>query len=97
MRYGDGVLPIDLQFLKVVESIEALASAKGIGKNSKLHKKVQRLAEPFTEPVGMADGEAALAKRVRVTRNWYVHHGDRWKGRRAMGVTCSGCCSSARR
>ena len=84
-RYGDGVLPSDVQFLKVVESIETLAPAKGIGKNSELLKKVQRLAEPFAEIVGIAGGEVAFAERVRATRNWYVHHDDRWKEQASDG------------
>ena len=84
-RYGDGVLPSDLQFLKVVESIETLAPAKGIGKNSELLKKVQRLAEPFAEIMGIAGDEVTFAERVRATRNWYVHHDDRWKAQASDG------------
>ena len=83
--YGDGVMSGDLRFLKVVESIEMLAPARGIGKNSELLKKVQRLAEPFAELVGVAGSEVAFAERVRATRNWYVHHDDRWKGQASDG------------
>ena len=84
-RYGDGTLPSDLRFLKVVESIETLAPARGIGKNLKLVNKVERLAEPFAELVGVAGSEEAFAERVRATRNWYVHHNDRWKEQASDG------------
>ena len=84
-RYGDGILPGDLQFLKVVEAIETLAPAKGIGKNAKLHKKVRRLAEPFAELMGIKGGETEFAERVRSTRHWYVHHDDHWKDQASEG------------
>jgi len=84
-RYGDGVLQSDIQFLKVVESMETLAPARGIGKNSELLKKVQRLAEPFADLLGIAGSEVAFAERVRATRNWYVHHDDRWKEQASDG------------
>ena len=84
-RYGDGILTGDLQFLKVVEAIETLAPAKGIGKNAKLHKKVRRLAEPFAELIGIKGGETEFAERVRSTRHWYVHHDDHWKDQASEG------------
>ena len=84
-RYGDGVLPGDLQFLKVVEALETLAPARCIGKNAKLHKKVRRLAEPFAELMGIEGCETEFAKRVWATRNWYVHHDDRWNDQASVG------------
>ena len=84
-RYGDGILPGDLQFLKVVEALETLAPAKGIGKSADLHKKVRRLAEPFAKLMGIEGGETDFGERVRATRNWYVHHDDRWKEQASEG------------
>ena len=84
-RYSDGALSGDVQFLKLAEALEALAPARGIGKNAKLHKKVRRLAEPFANLLGIEGGEAEFAERVRATRNWYVHHDDRWKGQVSEG------------
>ena len=76
-RYGDSVLPVDLQFLKVVEAMETLAPARGIGKSVELRKKVKRLAEPYAEIVGIDDDGTEFARRVTATRNFYVHHTDR--------------------
>jgi hypothetical protein len=84
-RYGDGILTGDLQFLKVVEAIETLAPARGIGRNAKLYKKVRRLAEPFAELMGMKGGETEFAERVRSTRHWYVRHDDHWKDQASEG------------
>ena len=57
----------------------------GIGKNTKLHKKVGRLAEPFAELMGIKGSEAEFGECVRATRNWYVHHDYRWKDQVSEG------------
>ena len=84
-RYGDGILPGDLQFLKLVEALETLAPARGIGKSADLHKKAGRLAEPFANLLGIEGGETEFAERVRATRHWYVHHNEYWLDRASTG------------
>lgn len=83
-RYGDGVLPGDLQFLKVVEALETLAPARGIEEQA-LCKKVRKLADPFAKLMGIGGAEAVFADRVRATRNWYVHHNEYWLNRASTG------------
>ena len=83
-RYGDGILPDDLQYLKVVEALETLAPARGIEEKA-LCKKVRKLAKPFAELMGIGSAEAAFADRVRATRNWYVHHNEYWLDRASTG------------
>ncbi len=83
-HYGDGILPGDLQFLKLVEALETLAPARGIEEKA-LCKKVRKLAKPFAELMGIGGAEAAFADRVRATRNWYVHHNEYWLDRASTG------------
>ncbi|MCY4519435.1 MAG: hypothetical protein OXC13_01495 [Caldilineaceae bacterium] len=70
--YGDGVLPEDLRFIKVEESLQKLAPVMGIEGGT--HKKIRRLTSKFSELLRMEEGgETEFAKRVRATRNWCVH------------------------
>ncbi|MCY3659417.1 MAG: hypothetical protein OXG36_10415 [Caldilineaceae bacterium] len=73
-RYGDGVLPDDLRFIKVEESLQKLAPAMGIEECAGHHERIRRLASKFSELLGIGEGgRTEFAKRVRDTRNWCVH------------------------
>ena len=73
-RYGDGVLPEDLRFIKVEEALQKLAPAMGIEECAGHHERIRKLASKFSELLGMGEGgETKFAKRVRDTRNWCVH------------------------
>ncbi|MXY95909.1 MAG: hypothetical protein F4Y42_20920 [Caldilineaceae bacterium SB0664_bin_27] len=73
-RYGDGVLPEDLRFIKVEEALQKLAPVMGIEECAGSRERIRRLASKFSELLGIGEGgEREFAKRVRDTRNWCVH------------------------
>lgn len=78
-RYGDGQLPGDLQFLKVVEALDTFAPAFEIGESASLPSRIRRLCEPFADLLGLNSDCPDFAKRVQATRNFNVHHTERHK------------------
>lgn len=86
--YGDGILPEDLRFIKVEESLQKLAPVMGIEECAGSHERIRKLASKFSELLGIEEGgETEFAKRVRDTRNWCVHRSPpSWKYQPCVGI-----------
>ena len=86
--YGDGILPVDLRFIKVEESLQKLAPVMGVvTKERETEKRIMLLASRFSELLGIEAGcEMEFAKRVRATRNLWVHRDPRPEAQACEGV-----------
>lgn len=65
---------LDEKFRQLTEALETLDKTINGSRRRDFHKRVRRLAEPFTDYLGLNGSCEEFGKRVADTRNFHVHH-----------------------
>ncbi len=84
-QYSREIESADRRLVMLTEALEALDRANGGSRWTKLPKRVTRLAKGYSEVLGSEEGISDFAEAVGKTRNYIVHHEERYSEGSATG------------